>query len=78
MARTTQASQNQSGEPSNVTPPEVDPIEAIDVFIRRMEQVLNRADRVVRNETPVRQTGDKLLKRFRDLQPENFTGLAEA
>ena len=78
MARTTRASQNQSGEPSNMTPPEIDPTGAIDVFIRRMEQVLNRADRVVRNEMPVRQTGDKLLKRFRDLQPENFTGLAEA
>ena len=43
-----------------------------------MEQVLNRADCVIRNEIPVHQTGDKLLKRFRDLQPENFTGLAEA
>ena len=67
MARTTRASQSQSGEPSNMTPPKVDPTGAIDVFIRRMEQVLNRADRVIRNKTPVRQTGDKLLTRFRDL-----------
>lgn len=78
MARTTRANRNQTGGPSNVAPPEIDPTGAVEVFNQRMEQVLNCADRVIGNEVPTRQAGDMLLKGFRDLKPETFTGLAGA
>ena len=63
-------------------PPGMDPTGVFESFMQRMEHLGNQNNRltppsIVLPHLPPRQTGDKLLKRFRALRPDKFDGMAE-
>ena len=63
-------------------PPGMDPTGVFEAFMQRMEHLGNQNNRpapppIVLPPPPPRQTGDKLLERFRALRPDKFDGMAE-
>ena len=65
--------------PSEPPIPEViDPTGLLDILVRRIERALNNVGNNNNHAThPPRQTGDKLLERFRALRLEKFDGMME-
>ena len=66
--------------PPEIAPPAADPTGMFEAFVRRLERIGNNNNRNNNqnvNAAPQRQTGDKLLERFRALRPEKFDGMAE-
>ena len=63
------------------TPPAADLTGLFETFMRQMENVSdNMGNHLNSNhgrEAPIRQTGDRLLERFRALHPKQFAGTAE-
>ena len=63
-------------------PPAADPTGIFEAFVRRMENVSNNIGNHLNGnhgrEAPIRQTGDRLLERFRTLHPEQFARTAES
>ena len=63
-------------------PAGMDPTGVFEAFMQRMEHLGNQNNRpppppIVLPPPPPRQTGDKLLERFRALRPDKFDGMAE-
>ena len=66
---------NRNGAP---IPPEIDPTGIFEAFMQRMEHLGNNNNRAnTQAIAPPRQTGDKLLERFRALRPNRFDGTGE-
>ena len=70
-------SANRNGAGPLEPPIPIDPTGLLDALVRRIERASNNVGNNNHATHPPRQTGDKLLERFRALQPEKFDGMME-
>ena len=75
-------STRQTLRPGAPIPTNIDPTGIFEAFMQRMEHLGNQNQNnhlqpPIAFHPPLRQTGDKLLERFRALRPEKFDGLVD-
>ena len=71
------ANRNGAGPSEPPIPETIDPTELLDALVRRIKRASNNVGNNNHATHPPRQTGDKLLERFRALRPEKFDGMME-
>ena len=68
---------NRAGPSELPIPEAIDPTGLLDTRVRRIDRASNNVGNNNHATHPSRQTGDKLLQRFRALLPKKFDGMME-